>query len=123
MDNYKKIMLFFSLVILGLVGMPSESFAQKGEMTKEQKEALKNTQKLQKAKIDLGKSLEKLLKEQAKLEKMKIKFERDNNAGRLSPNDIDKINKKIDDKERSILKLEDTIEELEDFIRENEDGI
>lgn len=123
MNYITRIFFIACLIFIGLTGLPINSSAQTSELTKEQKADLKNTQRLQKAKIDLGKSLEKLLKEQGKLEKMRTKFERDNKAGRLSPNDVEKITKKIESKEKAIEKLEETIANLEAFIKENEDGL
>jgi hypothetical protein len=71
----------------------------------------------------LGKKLEKLQKEEAKLVKTQTKFEKDNAAGKLSPNDVEKITKKISKQKKSIEGLKKDIEKLEKYIRENEDGI
>jgi Ni/Co efflux regulator RcnB len=122
MKHLKKLILVSCLALIGVTAAPLSSSAQSTEMTKEQKAELKATQQLQKAKIDLGKKLEKLIKEKAKLEKMRTKFERDNAAGRLSPNDVEKTTKKINGRVKSIERLEKDIEKLETYIKENEDG-
>jgi uncharacterized protein YlxW (UPF0749 family) len=112
------------ILLIGIMFNPIHGSAQevKVEMSKAEKKAIKQDNKLQDAKIKLGKTLEKLQKEKEKLAKTRIKFEKDNAAGKLSPNDVEKITKKIEKQRKSIEKLESDIEKLELFIKESEDG-
>ena len=119
MNTIKKTLLLSLIAVFGLITIPNLASAQTSEMSKEEKKEIKSAEKLVKAKIDLGKKLEKLQKEEAKLVKTQTKFEKDNAAGKLSPNDVEKITKQ----KKSIEGLKKDIEKLEKYIRENEDGI
>lgn len=84
------------------------------------KKELKEEQKIQKAKISLIKSKEKLEKLQASHVKKRQTFEKKNSQGKLSPNDVTKHSKALDNVGRQIEKEKKNIEKLEAFIRENE---
>jgi hypothetical protein len=121
----KKWILIGIVLLAGIITNPMQGIAQevKVEMSKAEKKAIKEDKKLQNAKIKLGKNIEKLQKAQAKLTKTRVKFEKDNATGKLSPNDIEKITKKIDKQRKSVEKLESDIDKLEEFIKEKEDGM
>ncbi|MEB2778282.1 hypothetical protein SYJ56_23425 [Algoriphagus sp. D3-2-R+10] len=80
--------------------------------TKVQEKVEKAEAKLEKYREDHKKALEKR-------RDLREGFEKDNSAGKLSPNDIEKVTKKIDKHSKSIEKLEKKMGKLEEFINEN----
>jgi flagellar biosynthesis chaperone FliJ len=76
--------------------------------------------KLAKAKLDLEKSKSKIIKLKATHTKKRQNFEKKNSQGKLSPNDIAKQSKALDNLGSKIDKEQRNIEKLEAFIREND---
>lgn len=105
------------LVALVFTTAGNSTFAQ-SESTSTKNE-LKEEQKIQKAKVKLEKSKLKLSKTKDKYNSRLSKFERDNSAGRLSPNDISKITKKLEKQRKAIENLQKQIVKLESFLKES----
>ena len=95
---------------------PTISFAQEviisSSDSKTQEKVEKSKAKLEKYKEQHTKAVEKRLD-------LRTSFEKKNSAGKLSPNDIGKITKKIDKQSKSIGKLEKKMKKLEDYIKKN----
>ncbi|GMQ30438.1 hypothetical protein [Algoriphagus confluentis] len=114
----KKILI---VILLVYAAASAEVMAQGGALENPpSKKELKETKKLEKAKADLAKKNEKLNKEKEKRIKMQNDFQNKNSAGKLSPNDIAKQTKAINNQVKKIEKLEKDIGKLEEYIRETE---
>lgn len=110
-------LIFVFALLGGLIYLsPSEVIAQKVPTTqvdaKTQAKLEKANEKLTKNKADHEKAVEKL-------KKMRESYDKKNSAGKLSPNDVEKITKKIGKQSKSIEKLEKNRIKLEEFIRKN----
>ncbi|MEB2781606.1 hypothetical protein U3A58_14510 [Algoriphagus sp. C2-6-M1] len=79
----------------------------------------KTHEKVEKAKVKLIKYKEDHRKALEKRQDLRVNFEKKNSAGKLSPNDIEKITKKMEKQTKSIEKLEKKMRKLEEFIKEN----
>ena len=112
----KKLILAFLLICGAAYIKPSEVQAQEVSSTEVDD---KTQAKVEKSKEQLEKYQSKRQKEIEKHDKVRAKFDSDNAAGKLSPNDADKITKKLDKQTKSIEKLEKKIAKLEEFIEEN----
>ena len=112
----KKLILLFALLVGVNYFSPPEALAQtvisSGIDSKTQ-------EKIEKAKIKIEKYQNDHEKAVAKRQDLREKFEKKNSAGKLSPNDIEKITKKIEKQAKSIDKLEKKMGKLEKFINEN----
>ncbi len=112
----KKLILLFTLLVGLIYISPSELSAQtvitSGIDAKTQEKIEKAQVKIEKYKADHEKAV-------AKRQDLRENFEKKNSAGKLSPNDIEKITKKIDKQAKSIEKLEKKMAKLEKFIEEN----
>lgn len=110
--------LIYVFILLGglLYLSPSEVMAQEVSITNVD---AKTQEKVEKAKVKLEKYQENHKKALEKRQDLRENFEKKNSAGKLSPNDIEKITKKIDKHSKSIEKLEKKMGKLEEYIREN----
>ena len=79
----------------------------------------KTQEKVEKSKEKLLKLNEDRQKAIEKLEKTRADFDKKNAAGKLSPNDVAKITKKMGKQSKSIEKIEKKIAKEEEFIKEN----
>lgn len=79
----------------------------------------KTQEKVEQAKKKLEKYNQDHVKEVEKRQKLRVSFEKKNSSGKLSPNDVEKMTKKMDKQAKSIEKLEKKISKLEKFIKEN----
>ena len=121
-SNQKLIMKrsLLSLILFFALGLATASLAQVNGPSKEQTKELKVQEKVRKAKVDYVNTEKAIEKENARLNSLKTKFEKDRAAGKLSPNDIDKINKRINKQTAKIKKMERKMESLKQYIHENE---
>ncbi len=71
------------------------------------------------AKVKIEKYKAALEKAVAKRQDLRENFEKKNSAGKLSPNDIEKITKRIEQHAESIEKLKKKMAKLEKYIEEN----
>jgi peptidoglycan hydrolase CwlO-like protein len=110
--------LIFTFILLGglIYLSPSEVIAQTVSTTEVD---AKTQEKIQKSKEKLIKYNEDHQKGVDKLKKMRADFDKKNAAGKLSPNDVEKITKKIGKQTKSIEKIEKEISKLEEYIRKN----
>ena len=110
--------LFFALILLGglIYLSPSEVMAQTVSTTqvdaKLQGKLDKANEKLTKNKVAHEKAVNKL-------NKMRADYDKKHGAGKLSPNDVEKITKKLTKQSKSIDKLEKKRSKLEAFIAKN----
>ncbi len=112
----KKLILLFTLFVGLLYLSPSELIAQTVINTGIDS---KTQEKVEKAKVKIEKYKEAHEKGVAKRQDLRENFEKKNSAGKLSPNDIEKITKRIEKHAKSIEKLEKKMAKLEKFIEEN----
>jgi septal ring factor EnvC (AmiA/AmiB activator) len=112
----KKLIVAFVL-LTGLIYLsPSEVMAQ--TVSTVQVDA-KTQAKLEKAKEKLAKNKADHSKAVEKLSKMRADYDKKHSAGKLSPNDVEKITKKLGKQSKKIEKLEKSRSKLEEFIRKN----
>lgn len=112
----KKLILLFSLLVGLIYISPSELIAQTVISTGID---AKTQEKVEKAKVKIERYKETHKKAVAKRQDFRENFEKKNSAGKLSPNDIEKITKRIEKQAKSIAKLEKKMAKLEKFIEEN----
>lgn len=112
----KKLILLFSLLVGLIYISPSELIAQTVISTGID---AKTQEKVEKAKVKIERYKETHKKAVAKRQDLRENFEKKNSAGKLSPNDIEKITKRIEKQAKSIAKLEKKMAKLEKFIEEN----
>ncbi|MEB2786693.1 hypothetical protein [Algoriphagus persicinus] len=112
----KKLILLFTvlvgLIFLSIPEVVAQTVSTIGIDAKTQEKVIKVKVKLIKYKEDHRKALEKR-------QDLREDFEKKNSAGKLSPNDIEKVTKKIDRHSRLIEKPEKKMRKLEEFIKEN----
>lgn len=112
----KKLLFVFAL-LGGLIYLsPSDLMAQ---TVNNSEVSLKTQAKIQKAKEKLAKNQASHQKAVEKLQKMRADYDKKNGAGKLSPNDIEKITKKLNKQSKAIEKLEKKRSKLEAFIAKN----
>lgn len=80
---------------------------------------VKVQEKVEKAKIKMEKYQEAQEKGLEKRQGLQENFDKKKAAGKLSPNDIEKMTKKIDKQTKSIEKLEKKMGKLKEYIEEN----
>ncbi|WP_192346562.1 hypothetical protein [Algoriphagus sp. Y33] len=112
-----KKLIFVLFLLVGVVYLsPSEATAQEVSSAavdaKVQEKVKKSIAQLEKYKGQHEKAVEKRID-------LRTDFEKKNSAGKLSPNDVAKITKKIDKHSKSIEKLEKKMKKLEVYISEN----
>lgn len=95
---------------------PSPTFAQEISTTTVD---AKTQIKIEQSKEKIQKYNEQRRKAVEKLDNMRADFDKKNLAGRLSPNDVEKIMKKINKQSKTINKLEKKIAKEEKFISRN----
>ncbi|MDX5338769.1 MAG: hypothetical protein LPK25_07070 [Cyclobacteriaceae bacterium] len=116
-----KILTRISFVLILLMAVNSlTANAQSTENQQVDKKELKLAKKIEKAKTNLAKSKSKLSKLEEEQSKKTIKFEKQNAKGNLSPNDVTKIKKSLENLAKKIEKEEAKIESLEEFLQEND---
>tara|TARA_R110002020_G_scaffold264523_2_gene479292 strand:+ start:599 stop:946 length:348 start_codon:yes stop_codon:yes gene_type:complete len=110
--------IIFAFILLGglIYLSPPEIMAQEVSTSSTN---VKIQQKIEKSKENLEKLNEKHQKAIQKLEKTRADFDKKNGAGKLSPNDVAKITKKLSKQTKSIEKIEKKIAKEEKFLREN----
>lgn len=112
-----KKLIFIFIFLGGLIYLsPSEVMAQTVISSTAD---TKTQEKVEKSKVKLEKYKEDHEKAVKKRQDLRENFEKKNSAGKLSPNDIEKITKKMEKQSKSIEKLEKKISKLEDFLKEN----
>jgi len=95
---------------------PSEVIAQ---VVNTSTVSTKTQEKIEKAKEKIEKYNEAHEKAITNLQKTRADFDKKNLAGKLSPNDVEKITKKMNKQSKSIEKLEKKIRKEKEFIQKN----
>ncbi len=110
--------LIYAFILLGglIYLSPSEVMAQVVSTTTSD---AKTQDKIEKSKVQLEKYKEDHRKAVEKLAKARADYDKKNAAGKLSPNDVEKITKKMGKQSKSIEKLDKKIRKLEEYIRKN----
>tara|TARA_R110002020_G_scaffold287003_2_gene502490 strand:- start:4272 stop:4616 length:345 start_codon:yes stop_codon:yes gene_type:complete len=110
--------LIFTFILLGglLYLSPSEIMAQ--EVNTSTADA-KTQEKVEESKVKLAKYTEDHQKALEKNQELKADFEKKHASGKLSPNDVEKMTKKMDKQAKSIEKLEKKMSKLDEYIKEN----
>ena len=112
----KKLIVAFVL-LAGLIYLsPSKVMAQ--TVSAAQVDA-KTQAKIEKAKEKLAKNKDDHSKALEKLSTMRADYDKKHSAGKLSPNGVEKITKKLGNQSKKIEKLEKSISKLEKFIEKN----
>ncbi|PZX51815.1 hypothetical protein LV84_03573 [Algoriphagus ratkowskyi] len=112
-----KKLIFTCILLGGLIYLsPAEVIAQSVSTSTVDS---KTQEKLEKSKIQLEKYTESHRKAVEKLAKTREDYDKKNGAGKLSPNDVEKITKKLGKQSKSIEKLDKKIRKLEEYIRKN----
>ncbi|MCE7058061.1 hypothetical protein LZF95_25490 [Algoriphagus sp. AGSA1] len=112
----KNLVLALTLFVGLCLVSPTISFAQEVIISSSDS---KTQEKVEKSKVQLQKYTEEHQKVTEKRQSLQADFEKKRSAGKLSPNDIDKITKKINKRTKSIEKLEKKMAKLDRYIREH----
>ncbi|REG90511.1 hypothetical protein C8N25_1069 [Algoriphagus antarcticus] len=109
--------MFVFILLGGLIYLsPSEVMAQ--EVITNTVDA-KTQSKVEKAKVKLKNYQEHHVKAVEKSRNLRANFEKKNSAGKLSPNAVEKMTKKMEKQSKSIEKLEKKMDKLKKYIEKN----
>ncbi|PZX50248.1 hypothetical protein [Algoriphagus chordae] len=111
--------LIFVFMLLGGMMYLSSSQVIAQTVTTATKAELKTQEKLLDSKVKLEKYEQDHEKAIEKRQDLRADFEKKNSSGKLSPNDVEKMTKKMDKQSKSIEKLEKKMDKLKKYIAEN----